>query len=136
MKKIFFIHLCIYTLLNASNDYELKLFETILPSIFKQQPITVYLDNDMSLLLQDSVKFKIVQSCNSSVVILIGKNFNNLSTECKNKPIFATSYRDYKNDNSFGAFYWRKGRPQLKFKRAVLKRYNLVLPDNLQRYKQ
>jgi len=136
MKRILLIPLFVFALLHAEENYELKLYESIIPSIFNERPIKVYLDKDMSRLLKDSSKFEIVQYCNSSVTLLIGKNFKNLFDECKGKPVFSTSYRSFKNnDNSIGAFYWRKGRPQIRFKSDALKRYNLILPSKLQRYR-
>jgi len=124
-----------FTLLNAQSNYELKLYETIIPSIFKDRPIRVYLDKDMQSILQSSKKFAILKVCDASVNILIGNKFDNLPNSCQNKPLFATEYRTFKeNRNSFGAFYWRKGRPQIKFKKSTLLRYDIHLPNSFQRY--
>ena len=135
MKKIIFILLIFWNILFANNSYELKLYEKILPSIFLQMPIKIYTDKDTKKLLVNSDKFDILTTCTDAVVVIVGKNFENISQECTNKPIFATSYRWFKkNQNSFGAFYWRKGRPQLKFKLDILNKYNLVLPDTFEKY--
>jgi len=137
MKKILFIYLFLHTLLNADSNYELKLYETVIPSIITKQLIKVYLDKDAKILLKDSSKFKILNNCDESVDILIGKNFDDLSNECKNKPIFSTSYKSFKHTkNSFGAFYWRKGRPQIKFKGETIDKFKLHLPNSLERYRQ
>jgi hypothetical protein len=38
------------------------------------------------------------------------------------------SFQDYKKDkNAVGAFYWRKGRPQLRLRYEAIKKYNLFL---------
>jgi len=136
MKKILLTpFIFVFTLLNASGNYELNLYETVMPVIFMERPIIVYVDDESYLLLKDSVRFKVVKTCDESVTLLIGENFTNVSSVCKNKPIFSTSYRDFKEyNNSFGAFYWRKGRPQIKFKGDALRKYKLVLPTSLQRY--
>ena len=135
MKKILIVLLIYYNCLNASDNYELKLYEKVLPSIFTKLPIKVFVDKKHRKMLQNSSKFKVVDNCNESVVLLVGKDFTKLPSECKNKPLFSTSYRSFKNDkNSFGAFYWRKGRPQIKFKNDVLDRYNLNLPASLKKY--
>ncbi len=137
MKRIIIIFVFFTTILNASNNYELKLYEKILPPIFSKIPLTVFADKDANELLNISKKFKIVTNCNEAVVILIGRNFLNIPDDCKDKPIFSTSYRSFKNSkNSFGAFYWRKGRPQIKFKNKVLVRYNLTLPNFLRKYEK
>ena len=135
MKKILIILFLLYSISNASDNYELKLYEKVLPSIFKQLPIKIYTDDDIKDILKHSNKFDILSTCTDAVVVIIGKNFENISQECKNKPIFATSYRGFKNyQNSFGAFYWRKGRPQIRFKNDTLNRYNLNLPNSLKKY--
>ncbi len=137
MKKIFLIWIFLHQILLANSSYELKLYEKVLPSIFTKLPIKVFVDKSTKKLLKDSDKFEIVSVCNDDVVLVIGKNFHNLSANCKEKPLFATSYRWYKNyKNSLGAFYWRKGRPQLRFKKDTFKRYNINLPEDLMRYAQ
>ena len=135
MKKILIICTFISVILSASNNYELSLYEKVLPTIFIKTPIRVFVDKEMEELLKHSDKFKIVHTCNKSIVILIGNNFSNLPEVCKDKPFFTTSYKSFKNDeNSFGAFYWRKGRPQIRFKKHVVDRYNLKLPYSLKKY--
>ena len=134
MKKIILTLLLFVSFLNAKENLTLKLYEKVLTSIFHAQTITVYADSETREILQQSSKFKIVDSCEKSVVVLVGK-FSKLSTICKDKPLFSTDYRGFKNTpNSFGAYYWRKGRPQLKFKRKVLDKFHLYLPSTLERY--
>ena len=136
MKKIFIL-LSINILLFAQGSYELKLFEQIIPAIFKQKQVKVYADEDVKELLKSSNKFQLVNSCSEANVIIIAYSLNNLHDNCVNRPIFATSYKTFKNNNnSFGAFYWRKGRPQIKFKSKTLDKYHLELPENLQKYAQ
>jgi len=134
MKKILILLIC-YKMLLGNSRYELKLYESILPSIFSQTPLKIYASDDLREFLQYSSKFIIMPNCTDAVVILVGRNFKHISKECKNKPLFATSYRWFKTyQNSFGAFYWRKGRPQIKFKQSVLHKYNLNLPKSMEKY--
>lgn len=137
MKRILLTLIIFYsTILNGSNKYEIKLYEKVLPAIFSVKPIKVFVDNDMKELLKNSKKFKITDNCDNATVLLIGKSFKNVeNNRCKNKPIFYTNYRNYKKDkNGFGVFYWRKGRPQIKFKSSSLNYFNIKLPQGLQRY--
>ena len=124
-------------MLFAEDSYELKLYESVLPMIFKNTPIHIYADADIKKLLSKSTLFKIVSVCDNNTTLIIGKNFTNLPESCEDKPLFATSYRWYKNHkNSIGAFYWRKGRPQLKFKKEALYDFNITLPQALSKYAQ
>ncbi len=137
MKKIFLLTLLILNLF--ANNYEVKLYNKIIPAIFKKNNIKIYCDIDSKKLLSKSTFFTIVDNC-SLADIIIGRRFtkydvNNLDAVCQKIPMFSTSYRAYKKyENSIGVFYWRKGRPQLKFDAKRIKKFNLILTDTLKRY--
>lgn len=134
MKSIILLLLLSIVLLSDDN-YELKLYQSLLPALFQKKSLIVYTqESEQKDILKNSLILELSSSCSNSDLI-IGKSFDELSTECLNKPIFATSYRSYINaQNSFGAFYWSKGRPQIQFKLEVIKTYNLHLPQNLYKY--
>ncbi len=132
--RITFLFIFLNTILLANHNYELKLYEKVLPLIFNTKTLLVYADSNSKQTLKESAVFKLVDNC-SDATLLIGKNFGDLSTNCKSKPLFATSYRSYKNSkNSIGAFYWRKGRPQIKFNLENIQSYDLSLPNSLRKY--
>lgn len=135
MKKIFLLLALSLNIVLANDNYELQLYEAILPSIFSDTPIKIYGDREIRAVLQNSTKFTFSQKCDSSVLLIIGRNFKKLSPECQNKPVFSTSYKWSKHHkNSIGSFYWRKGRPQLRFKKSGFKLFNLKLPYKLIKY--
>ena len=101
--------------------------------VFQQKNINIFPDSEMKVLFKNSSIFNIVDNCEAAD-LLVGKRMLNFPNNCKNKPIFATSYRFLDNENSFGAFYWRKGRPQIKFKLKVIEKFNLHLPKSLKKY--
>ena len=134
MIKIFIIIVLLITQISAKDDYELKLYERILPVIFNKNILNIYTDKKTKDIIKQSDKFNLVIDCNSATII-IGKDLSYLPNSCLEKPIFSTSYRSYKNTkNSFGAFYWRKGRPQVKFKLEMIKKFELNLPKSLRKY--
>ncbi len=134
MKKLFYF-LLVPLFLYGSQDYELQLYEKILPFLFQKDVIKVYADDDAKKILKSSTKFEIASKCDEAVVVLIGKEFSQLPQACKDKPLFATSYKALKNnENSFGAFYWSKGRPQLRFKNSALNKFHLKLPSSLRKF--
>lgn len=117
----------------ANDDYELKLYEKIFSSIYPSQKLKIYSDDTTSVLLKRSDRFVIVKDC-SDAQILIGKNLH-LDEKCDNKPRFTTSYNSFiNNKNVIGAFYWRKGRPQMKFKKDILKKFNIKIPKSLEKF--
>ena len=133
MRKLFLLMIFVISL--YGQDYTLKLYEKILGSLSDSSSIVVYADGASSQILQKSSKFEVVHFCSEDVEFLVGSSFGTLSPLCKNKPLFATTHRAYhKYSNAFGAFYWTKGRPQLHFNRAILERFELHLPANLQRF--
>lgn len=134
--KILLLIFCLVTIIFADIPYERKLYETILPTLFKQKPIKVYTNGKITKLLQDSEQFRVVSHCDATVVLLLGKDFTHLPPECSTKPIFATDYKTFRSPYSIGAFYWRKGRPQISFRKDNIKKFNLTLPDSLKRYAQ
>ena len=135
MRKVVFI-LFLNLVLSADGAYELKLYEKIIPLIFQSDHIRVYTDKTSKEILMNSKIFEIVQECIDGD-LLIGKDFQELTEHCNTKPIFSTSYQSFKNtQNSFGAFYWRKGRPQIKFNLNRIDMMQLNLPKSLQKYAQ
>ncbi len=137
MKKLIILCAVCTVMLFANEDYELKLYEKILPDIFAQTPIYIYATHEAKEILQKSTKFKVVDRCDKRVVLLVGEDFTHLPVECKNKPVFATNYRTFRdNANSFGAFYWSKGRPQVYFKQKNVQKFHIKLPSYLRKYER
>ena len=135
MKKLLIIILLLFNIsLFADNDYELKFYEKVLPLIFNAKHLIVYSDSKTKDILKHSKVFLLTDDCNKAN-LLIGKKFDNIPNSCDGIPIFSTCYSGYKNmQNSFGAFYWRKGRPQLKFKKDKFQELNLHIPHSLEKY--
>jgi len=128
------VMLC-FSLSLFGDDYTLKLYEEILGALSKKYHIVVYSDAQNSQILKKSDKFRVVHFCNEDVDFLVGSHFGRLSALCEKRPLFTTTHRAYKKyKNAFGAFYWTKGRPQIHFKKDVLKQFKLKLPQNLKRF--
>ena len=130
MKKILYFVLFISIYVYGVTNYELRFYERVIPLIFKI-PVHIYADKETKNMLKKSDKFIIENSCtNAQLIMGMIKNI-----KCKDKPLFATDYDTYKlSPNAFGAFYWRKSRPQLKFKKQKIKEFNLNLDLSLQKY--
>lgn len=134
MIKHFLIILLFESFVFASANYELKLYEKVLPIVLEKENIAVYADENSREILKGSHVFELSDDC-SKATLLIGKDFSTLDKKCFNKPIFATNYRTFKEFNSsFGAFYWRKGRPQIRFSRHRMKAFKFYLPKTLFKY--
>jgi len=134
MKQILLILLVTIELISDTH-YELKLYESILPTLFQKKSLTIYTqEREQKNILKNSLVLKLSNSC-SNADLIIADNLAEMPEVCISKPLFTTSYRSYRDaKNTFGAFYWRKGRPQIHFKLETIKRYNLHLPNYLQKY--
>lgn len=134
MKKIVIVWIFLITILSSNWDYEVKLYEKVLPMVFKHMSINAFVDKKTEEILSNSKKITLVDNCKNAD-ILIGSNFENLIKDCQDKPIFGTTYRSFKkNLNYFGAFYWRKGRPQIRFRIDIIEKHKLNLPQSLRKY--
>ena len=135
MKRILITILLLYSnLLFGDDTYELKLYEKILPAIFKDTQIVIYGDDDANKILAQSNIFVLTSKCETAT-LLFGKDFDSLEKACTKIPLFTTNYHSFKNmPNSIGAFYWRKGRPQIIFNLDTLLLFNIELPNNLKKY--
>jgi len=109
-----------------SNEYEIELYKEVFNSLFSKK-VKVYSDREIAL--------NLVKDCLRADILLI-YDIKNIPKKCTNKPLFVTNYKDFLNTKAIGAFYWRKGRPQLKFKIKTILKYNLNLPDALKEYAQ
>jgi len=137
MLRFFLLLTLISSLLFAKDNYEQKLYENILPKVFHKNSVHIFItDDETKKVLNNSTILKIVQECNDADIV-IGNSFNQESANCKKKPSFALDYRAYKHSQSaIGAFYWRKGRPQIAFSKKSFKKYKLTIPQSLQKYVQ
>jgi len=123
LKKILIIISISITFL-FSSQIEAKLYDKLFTTLFVKKIVKVYTENPEI----KKLKFKniiFVDDCNKADVV-IGKINKNCS-----KPIFVLSFKDYRNmKNAVGAFYWRKGRPQLRLRFPVIKKYHLFLSND------
>ena len=107
-----------------SNEYEIELYKKVFNSLFSKKA-KVYSDRQIAL--------NLVKDCLKADILLI-YDIKNIPKKCKNKPLFVTSYRDFLHTDAIGAFYWRKGRPQLRLRFKYIQKYHLHLSKNLIKY--
>lgn len=127
MKKIIIVFLALF----AFGEIEgLKpLLENVLPIITHKQKVKIFTLPKYYIYFKDK-KFILVDECKNSDIV-----FGNFI--CKNKPTFALDYYFYKKyKNAIGVFYYRKGRPQLKFKKKGLIKFFKSVPESLKDFVQ
>lgn len=128
MKIIFLIIFSIS--LYANSTYELKLYDKVFTSLFKKEKINIYTTKKYANSFRYYYKFNIVSNCKEADLI-----FSNIDSNCTKKPIFVKDYKSFKETkNVIGAFYYRKGRPQLKLNKKNIKKFNLNIDNYLKDY--
>lgn len=101
----------------------------------KNTPILLY-EHNPAISLQGSTFTNLSAQC-SDADLVYGARFETLPHACKSLPRFTTDYELFQNDDHvIGAFYWRKGRPQLRFSKERCDTFNIFLPPELVRYVQ
>ena len=128
MKKVFLI-IILATSLFADFKGLGQLLDKIFPLLTHKAVVKIYtLPKYYQYFYTDH--FVIVKNCKKSDII-----FGNI--KCYNKPVFALNYDFYKkNSDVFGVFYYRKGRPQIKFKKEALIKYFKSVPNEIKGYVQ
>ena len=115
MKSII-IHIFLSSILFASsvNTHQIKILETIISKISYDSDIIVWSD---SINILSELKNKSILSTSyncEEANILVLENVDNLPQECLTKNIFLLDYDLLsKIPKSFGALFWKKGRPNI-----------------------
>jgi len=112
-----------FSLLIAQN-VEIKLFSKLFTTLFNKKIVYIYSEIQKYKKINDN-SLKNVNDCKKADIVL-GKSKN-----CTKKLHFLLDYYDYKKDqDAVGAFYWRKGRPQLRLRKKIIENYRLhITPE-------
>ncbi|NCD11352.1 MAG: hypothetical protein EOL93_02265 [Epsilonproteobacteria bacterium] len=131
-----FLVLLLCTTLSFAQTPEQELIARVFHLLsMEDKPLSVY-EHKPLVSLKGSSFVGLVETCQEANVVY-GSAFETLPFACQHLPRFSTEYDDFKTTrNSVGAFYWRKGRPQLRFYQEACERFGITLPVELQRYAQ
>lgn len=92
-----------------------QIIEKILSNIYINEVITVWSDNkELIAEFKKNSNLTTTVNCEKATIIVIENKETIKHDACKNKPIFVLNYNLLKDiPNSFGAFFWKKGRPNI-----------------------
>ncbi len=125
--KRFILLFLVYTFVDGKVVGLRELLSQVLPTLVHKRVVRVYTAPKYYYLFK-KYPFLLVEDCNQSDIV-----FGNIA--CDAKPIFATNYYFYKkNPNVIAAFYYRKGRPQLKIRLQSYKNFFGNVPPSLQEF--
>jgi len=105
---------------------KIELFEKLFSTLF-HKPVIYVLTNNEDIKYSTSNVLKVVNSCDKADVIV-----GDVDKNCT-KPRFLLDYYQFKKDpNAIGAFYWRKGRPQLRLRKNMIEKYHLYISKDFE----
>jgi len=111
-----------------------QILSAIAQEFVKKDVVNIYTDDE------DLIKTKgIIASLNytsrENADIVFLSNEGDIENNCKAKYIFSTSYYGYKTSQKVvGSFFWQKGRPNIIIKSAMIKKLDVKLSKQFQKY--
>jgi sugar-specific transcriptional regulator TrmB len=135
MRIIFVLAILIIDLFANSSEIETKIYEKIISNFDKNSEIKVY-SNDKNILneIKKYSKKLVVSNKKDSKVYILSTNIGNIPDD---KLVIVTNYELLKEiKNSLAAFYWKKGRPNILFIKDRIKKRNLFLNKEYDKYSE
>jgi len=135
MHKIIFFLILFTTFLNASNDVSTKIVATLLKQLAGNE-YTVWADTYTSKnnITINRKHLNTTEHCEDASILLLYLD-TSVDSKCKDKIIFVLDYTLLrKHTNAVGAFYWKKGRPNIVFIRPRLEQYKIKLSKSYDKY--
>ena len=140
MKKLFFILLVLFIIsgvvlaVDRAKILEIKIVSEIIYSLIDKNYPKVCLYNFPGYEEREYKKFSNLKitNCKKADILLI-KGLQKKTSF--NKPALALDYLSFKNcENCIGAFYWRKGRPQIILIKENLNLFDIKVKEKLKNY--
>lgn len=137
MKTMFFSIFFIVTLhaFDASYGIKQQILEKILTNISLNKELIIWSD-DKELVEEFNKKgsFSTTTNCKDATLLIL-ENKKNLEKICHEKAIFVLDYALLKEvPQSFGAIFWKKGRPNIVIIAPRAKAQSIIVSDKLDDY--
>lgn len=118
-----------------ASDIKVEILEKIFSSISLGKELVIWSDNkDLSVEFQQKGNFKTTDICKDATLLIL-ENKKNLDRECHNKAIFVLEYTLLKDiPQSFGAMFWKKGRPNIVILAPRVKEQSIGVSETLSDY--
>lgn len=122
------------SLYSSNIDIEIKIINKISTALTNKELIFVHTDSKEHLnLIFKSKKLRYASTCEeANLIITNNKEFK----KCKDKTlIFTTDYLSYKSlPDAVGALFYQKGRPTIVFRKTILDKYKISLPEEFKKF--
>lgn len=135
MKFLFFLILSALLLSASSVDSQVKILEKIVSEISLNKQIAIWSD-DKEILSQikNHNKFITTTNCEEATFVIL-KDKKYLSRVCSDTHIFVLNYKLLSDiPQSFGALFWKKGRPNIVILESRIKKQDIKISKDLEPY--
>lgn len=137
MKALIFVLLLALSLLasDSSTDLEVKIIERVLGKISIDKEKVIWSDNkEICDAIEKNKLIKTTQNCQEAAIIVL-QDKKNLSKKCHHTIVFVLDYALLSQvPKSFGAFFWKKGRPNIVILKPRLKSLFIQASNDLNPY--
>lgn len=138
MKAIILTLLLAFSLFASDNKDVIRaqIIEKIISNISINEVITVWSDNkELIAEFRKSSNLITTDDCDKANIVVVEDAKNIEDEDCKNKPIFVLNYNLLKDlPESFGAFFWKKGRPNIVIIKPRTLSHGIIVNRELEAY--
>jgi len=134
--KIFMIMLTSISFLFSFDVLHIKahIFAKIAHEFIDKEVVNIYTDDKSLLKTKGIIPTLKFTTREESDIVFLSKE-EDIDCEGTTKYIFSTSYKMYKSSKDvIGAFFWQKGRPNIIIKLSMLKKLDIELSQEFQKY--
>jgi hypothetical protein len=120
---------------DSSDTLQIKILEKIITEISVNNDMKVWSDNKNILrILKEHNKLQTTDNCEEATIIILQEH-DNLRKACSSRAIFVLNYKLLSDiPQSFGALFWKKGRPNIVIIKSRIKAQSIQVSNNLKPY--
>ncbi|PHQ65129.1 MAG: hypothetical protein COB99_05750 [Sulfurimonas sp.] len=120
---------------DSSDNLRIQILEKIISDISVNEETKVWSDNKNILnTLKSHNILNTTDNCEDATIIIL-QEYNNLITQCSSRAIFVLNYKLLSDiPQSFGALFWKKGRPNIVIIKSRIKAQSIQVSNDLNPY--
>ncbi|WP_457600641.1 hypothetical protein [Hydrogenivirga sp.] len=126
---------------SGPQELEVRIIEKLFQDLLGKDEVKVFVVGDkreryVNNIRKFSHELKVSPSCDDADIVLIAGSYREgVSARCKNKPFFSTRREHaFSIRNCLGAFYWKKGRPNILLIKERLEERGIKLPPEYKKF--
>ncbi len=121
-------------------ELEVKILEKLFQDILGKERVRVFVIGDKKEHYRRGIEdysdnLHLVTNCGGADIVLLAGQISSIPEDCLKKPLFSTRRENIsKFRGCLGAFYWKKGRPNIVLIKERLEERGIKMPKEYRRY--